>query len=335
MKILVTGAAGFIGFHTARALLARGDQVIGLDNLNSDYDVALKEARLAQLNPHKNFSFHRIDLADATAMDALFAEENPQRVINLAAQSGISGSLENPRAFVESNISGFLNLLENCSNHHVEHLVYASSSSVYGANEALPFSAHDSVDHPLNLHAASKRSSELMAHTYAHLFKLPVTALRLFSVYGPWGRPDAAPFIFTQKILADEAIDVFNNGKHSRDFTHIDDVVRGILLSVDKIAEPNADWNGSIPDPATSSAPYRLYNIGNGRPVELMHLIECVEKATGKAARKNFLPLQPGDFENTLADIDTFNTDVGFEPKITIEEGIENFVAWYRDYYKV
>lgn len=335
MKILVTGAAGFIGFHTALALLARGDQVIGLDNLNSYYDVSLKEARLVQLLEHGNFSFHQIDLTDGAAMDELFGREKPQRVINLAARTEGGYSLENPQTYVETNISGFLNLLENCRNHHVEHLVYASSSSVYGANDAMPFSAHDSAEHPLSLDAASKKSNELMAHTYAHLFKIPVTGLRFFNVYGSWGRPDMAPSIFTKKILAGKAIDVFNNGKHSRDFIHINDAVKGILLTIDKTAEPNMDWNGSVPDPATSAAPYRLYNIGNNQPVSLMHLIECIEKITGKTARKNFLPMQPGDIENTLADINTLNTDVGFEPTISIEEGIEKFIVWYRGYYRV
>lgn len=335
MKILVTGAAGFIGFHTALALLARGDRVIGLDNLNSDYDVSLKEARLAQLLQHKNFCFHKIDLLDCAAMIDLFVSENPQRVINLAAQTRDRNSLENPQAYVGANILGFLNLLENCRNHHVEHLVFASSSSVYGANNAMPFSAHDSADHPLSLNAASNKSNELMAHTYAHLFRIPVTGLRFFTVYGPWGRPDMAPFIFTQKIITGDAIDVFNNGKHSRDFIYIDDAVQGILLALDKIAEPNSDWSGAVPDPATSTAPYRLYNIGNSQSVELMHFIECIEKSTGKTARKNFLPMQPGDIENTIADIDSINTDVDFEPVISIEEGVERLVAWHRDYYKI
>ncbi len=334
MRILVTGAAGFIGYHTAEALLGRGDEVIGLDNLSSYYDVKLKEARLSRLEGRSGFTFHRLDLTDRAGMEHLFSEARPQRVIHLAAQPGVRYSLENPHAYIDSNIVGTLHVLEGCRHNGVEHLVLASSSSVYGANTAMPYSVHQNVDHPLSLYAASKKANELMAHTYAHLYRLPVTALRFFTVYGPWGRPDMAPFIFTRKILAGEPIDVFNNGHHARDFTYIDDIVEGVVRTADKIAAPNPEWSGETPDPATSSAPYRLYNIGSNSPVELMHFIACLEKALGREAKKNFLPMQPGDVPNTFADVDDLVADVGFKPATPIEEGVARFVDWYRSYYR-
>ncbi len=333
MKFLVTGAAGFIGFHTCKALLDRGDEVIGLDNLNSYYDVRLKQARLKQLEGRNGFSFHKLDLVDRKGIEELFATTRPQRVIHLAAQAGVRYSLENPHAYIDSNIVGTLNVLEGCRHNGVEHLVYASSSSVYGANTALPFSVHQNVDHPLSLYAASKKANELMAHTYAHLYRLPVTGLRFFTVYGPWGRPDMALFLFTRKILAGEPIDVFNEGHHARDFTYVDDIVEGVLRTADKVATANPDWNGDHPDPATSNAPYRLYNIGNNNPVDLMHFIACIEKALGREAKKNFLPLQPGDVPKTYANVDALVADVGFKPATPIEDGIAKFIAWYRSYY--
>ena len=334
MRFLVTGAAGFIGYHTAKALLDRGDQVIGLDNLDPYYDVKLKEARLSKLQGRNGFTFHKLDLTDRRRMEALFAQERPQRVIHLAAQAGVRHSLENPHAYIDSNIVGFLHVLEGCRRHGVEHLVYASSSSVYGANTAMPFSVHQNVDHPLSLYAATKKANELMAHTYASLYRLPVTGLRFFTVYGPWGRPDMALFSFTRKILAGEPIDVFNEGHHERDFTYIDDIVEGVVRTADRIAAPNPDWSGDHPDPATSSAPYRLYNIGNNKPVQLMHFIACIETALGREAKKNFLPLQPGDVPKTFADVDDLVADIGFKPATPIEEGIARFVEWYRSYYQ-
>ncbi len=333
MKFLVTGAAGFIGFHTCKALLDRGDEVIGLDNLNSYYDVRLKQVRLNQLEGRNGFSFHKLDLVDRKGIEKLFATTRPQRVIHLAAQAGVRYSLENPYAYLDSNIVGTLNVLEGCRHNGVEHLVFASSSSVYGANTALPFSVHQNVDHPLSLYAASKKANELMAHTYAHLYRLPVTGLRFYTVYGPWGRPDMALFLFTRKILAGEPIDVFNEGHHARDFTYIDDTVEGVLRTADKVATPNPDWSGDDPDPATSNAPYRLYNIGNNNPVDLMHFIACIEKALGLEAKKNFLPLQPGDVPKTYANVDALVADVGFKPATPIEDGIAKFIAWYRSYY--
>ncbi|WP_026380427.1 NAD-dependent epimerase [Afifella pfennigii] len=335
MKVLVTGAAGFIGFHTARKLLARGDVVIGLDNLNDYYDVALKEARLRQIEGHENFHFVRASLEDAEAIGELFLTHKPERVINLAAQAGVRYSLENPHAYIDANIVGFINILEGCRHHAVEHLVYASSSSVYGANTLMPFSVHQNVDHPLSLYAATKKSNELMAHTYAHLYGLPVTGLRFFTVYGPWGRPDMSLFLFTRKILAGEPIDVFNNGHHSRDFTYVDDIVEGVVRTLDRVAQPNPNWSSDAPDPATSNAPYRLYNIGNNNPVELMYFISCIEKAAGREAEKNFLPLQPGDVPKTYADVEALTEAVGFRPRTPIEQGIQNFVKWYRDFYGV
>jgi len=333
MKVLVTGAAGFIGFHTARALLDRDDEVIGLDNLNAYYDVTLKEARLAQLAPRNGFHFVKVGLEDRAAMERLFAEHKPRRVIHLAAQAGVRYSLANPHAYIDSNIVGFLQILEGCRHNGVEHLVYASSSAVYGANTEMPFSVHQNVDHPLSLYAATKKATELMAHTYAHLYRLPVTGLRFFTVYGPWGRPDMSPFIFTDKIIKGEPIDVFNHGRHARDFTYIDDVVQGVVRANDKVAIPDPAWSGDRPDPATSSAPYRLYNIGNHASVQLMDYIACIEKATGKTATKNMLPLQRGDVPATFADVANLKADIGFEPKTPIEEGVRRFVAWYRDYY--
>lgn len=333
MRVLVTGAAGFIGYHTAKALLDRGDEVIGLDNLNAYYDVKLKEARLAQLQGREGFTFHKVDLADRTGMERVFAEVRPRRVIHLGAQAGVRYGMENPHTYVDANVVGTLHVLEGCRLNGVEHLLFASSSSVYGANTSLPFSVHQNVDHPLSIYAATKKANELMAHTYAHLYRLQVTGLRFFTVYGPWGRPDMALFTFTRKILAGEPIDVFNNGHHARDFTFIDDVVEGILRTADRIPQPNPDWSGALPDPATSSAPYRIYNIGNHTPVELMHFIGILEKALGREAKKNFLPLQPGDVPATFADVDDLIDDVGFAPSTPIEEGIARFVEWYRSYY--
>ncbi len=334
MKYLVTGAAGFIGFHTAARLLERGDEVIGLDNINSYYDPSLKEARLAQLTDRKGFTFHRLDLANRNAIALLFDTERPKRVIHLAAQAGVRYGRENPDAYIDSNIVGPQSILEGCRSTKVEHLVFASSSSVYGANTAMPFSIHDNVDHPLSLYAATKKANELVAHSYAHLYGLPVTGLRFFTVYGPWGRPDMALFLFTKKILASEPIDVFNNGHHARDFTYIDDIVEGVVRIADRVAQPNPKWTGDEPDPGTSSAPYRLYNIGNNNPVELMHFIACIEKALGREAKKNFLPLQPGDVPATFADIDDLVADVGYRPSTSIEDGIAKFVDWYRSYYR-
>lgn len=334
-KILVTGAAGFIGFHLSKRLLARGDEVIGLDNLNDYYDVTLKEARLAQLKGQDNFQFVQLDLADREGMATLFAEQRFERVVNLAAQAGVRYSLINPHAYVDSNLTGFMNILEGCRHNEVEHLVYASSSSVYGANTNMPFSIHDNVDHPVSLYAASKKANELMAHTYAHLYRLPVTGLRFFTVYGPWGRPDMALFLFTKAILAGKPIDVFNYGKMRRDFTYVDDIVEGVMRTLDNTATPNPDWDGAQPDPGTSSAPSRLYNIGNNNPVELMDLIGTLEQALGRSAEKNLLPIQPGDVPATYADVDDLMRDVGFKPSTSIEEGVTRFVEWYRDYYQV
>lgn len=333
MKVLVTGAAGFIGAHVSRALLDRGDEVVGIDNLNAYYDVSLKEARLAWLRPYPRFTFIKLDLADRDGMAKLFEGHRPQRVVHLGAQAGVRYSIENPAAYVDSNLVGTSHVLEGCRRYGIEHLVFASSSSVYGANTRMPFSVHDNVDHPLSFYAATKKSNELMAHTYASLFKLPVTGLRFFTVYGPWGRPDMAMFLFTKKILAGEPIDVFNNGAHARDFTYIDDIVEGVVKVTDRVAEPNADWSGMVPDPGTSLAPYRLYNIGNNQPVELMTFISCIETALGMQAKKNFLPLQPGDVPRTFADIDALAEDVGFKPTTSIEFGVAKFVEWYRSYY--
>jgi len=334
-KILVTGCAGFIGFHLAKRLLADGWEVVGLDNLNSYYDVALKEARLAQLEGHPNFVFYKAALEDQGAVEEIFSNNFIKIAINLAAQAGVRYSLERPRVYIDSNVVGFLNILEACRYHNVEHLIFASSSSVYGANQKMPFSVHDNVDHPVSLYAATKKADELMAHTYSHLYGLPVTGLRFFTVYGPWGRPDMALFIFTRSILEGRPIKVFNYGKMRRDFTYIDDVVEGVVRLLDKKPAPDPDWDPVNPDPGTSSAPYRVYNIGNNRPVELDKFIGTLEKALGKTAQKEYLPLQPGDVPETYADVDDLFQAVGFRPVTPIEEGIEKFVAWYKDFYGV
>ena len=334
MKILLTGAAGFIGFHTAKILLDRGDEVVGIDNLNDYYDVSLKEARLAQLTPHKNFKFVKLDLADRVGMPELFAREKFQRVINLAAQAGVRYSLQNPLAYIDSNVVGFANILEGCRHNGVEHLVYASTSSVYGANTNMPFSVTQNVDHPLSFYAATKKANELMAHTYAHLYRLPATGLRFFTVYGPWGRPDMALFLFTKNILAGKPIDVFNYGHHKRDFTFVADIAQGVVRAMDRVAQPNPNWNSDAPDPSTSNAPYRLYNIGNNQPVELMRYIEVLEQCLGKKAEKNMLPLQVGDVPDTYADVQALIDDVGFKPATPVEEGVKRFVEWYVGYYK-
>jgi UDP-glucuronate 4-epimerase len=333
MHVLVTGAAGFIGFHTARVLLERGDTVIGLDNINDYYDVSLKQARLERLIAFPNFRFVKADLADRTAIADLFATERPHRVVHLAAQAGVRYAFDHPHAYADANLTGFLNILEGCRHNGVEHLLYASSSSVYGANTAMPFAVHQNVDHPLSLYGATKKCNELMAHSYAHLFRFPVTGLRFFTVYGPWGRPDMAIFTFTRKIIADEPIDVFNNGRHTRDFTYIDDIVEAVVRTLDHPAQPNPAWDSARPDPATSSAPYRIYNIGNNNPVALMDLIGCIEQALGRTARKNFLPAQPGDMGATYANVDALIADIGFRPATPIQTGIDTFVAWYKDFY--
>jgi UDP-glucuronate 4-epimerase len=335
MKVLLTGAAGFIGMHCAERLLARGDTVVGVDNLNDYYDVALKEARLVRLQKHPGFSFAKIDIADRAAMEALFAHEKPQRVVHLAAQAGVRYSLTNPHAYVESNLVGFINVLEGCRHHHAEHLVYASSSSVYGANKALPFSVHQNVDHPISLYAATKKANELMAHTYSHLYRLPTTGLRFFTVYGPWGRPDMALFLFTKAILAGKPIDVFNNGNMRRDFTYVDDIADGVIRVLDRVAAPDPAFDAANPDPATSAAPWRLYNIGNNEPVELMRYIEEIEGALGRKAAKNLLPMQAGDVGETFADIDALKQDIQFAPKTSVREGVRRFVEWYRAFYGV
>jgi UDP-glucuronate 4-epimerase len=335
MRLLVTGAAGFIGFHTALLLLERGDEVVGLDNLNDYYDVRLKQARLAQLERHPKFRFVKLDLADRSGMSELFAREKFQRVIHLAAQAGVRYSIQNPLAYVDSNVVGTANVLEGCRHNGVEHLVYASTSSVYGANTKMPFSVHQNVDHPLSFYAATKKANELMAHTYAHLYSLPVTGLRFFTVYGPWGRPDMALFLFTRNILAGQPIDVFNFGHHRRDFTYVDDIAQGVVRACDHIPQGNEGWDGDAPDPASSRAPYRLYNIGNNRPVELMRYIELLEQCLGRKAQLNLLPLQSGDVPDTWADIDDLTRDVGYQPSTDVETGIRKFVDWYLDYYRV
>ena len=333
MRILITGAAGFIGSTLAHRLLDRGDDVLGLDNLNDYYDVRLKQARLDRLTPRDGFSFVKAALEDREAIEAAFARFRPQRVVNLAAQAGVRYSLENPRAYVDANIVGFLNVLEACRHGGVEHLVYASSSSVYGSNRKLPFAVEDSVDHPVSLYAASKKANELMAHTYSHLFALPTTGLRFFTVYGPWGRPDMALFLFTRNILAGKPIDVFNHGRHSRDFTYIDDIVDGVIRSLDRVPGPDAGFDPLAPTPASSAAPYRVYNIGNHTPVKLSRYIELIEQATGRTAEKRLLPLQPGDVPDTEADVSALMRDTGYAPSTPVEVGIPRFVAWYRDYY--
>ena len=332
-KILVTGAAGFIGFSLAKRLIERGDEVVGVDNLNDYYDVNLKKARLAQLEGRQGFRFVKMSLEDREGILSLFKEERFDKAVNLAAQAGVRYSLINPYSYIDSNIVGFINLLEGCRHNGVKHFVFASSSSVYGANTKMPFSVHDNVDHPVSLYAATKKSNELMAHTYSHLYQLPCTGLRFFTVYGPWGRPDMALFLFTKAILEGKPIDVFNYGKMQRDFTYIDDIVEGVIRVADKIPQPDLKWSGDRPDPGASRAPYRIYNIGNNNPVELMRFIEVLEKALGKEAAKNLLPLQLGDVPATYADVDDLIRDVGFKPATSIEDGIKRFVEWYKDYY--
>ena len=335
MKVLITGSAGFIGSALAMRLLERGDEVIGIDNLNDYYDVNLKKARLARVAKYPGFTDVRANLEDRAAIAEVFAKHKPNRVVNLAAQAGVRYSLENPHSYVDTNLVGFVNILEGCRHNGVEHLVYASSSSVYGANTKMPFSVHHNVDHPVSLYAASKKANELMAHTYSHLFRLPTTGLRFFTVYGPWGRPDMALFMFTKNILAGQPINVFNYGKHRRDFTYIDDIVEGVIRTLDRIPGPNPDWSSDAPDSATSNAPYRLYNIGNNQPVELMHYIKVLEDCLGKKAEMNLLPLQLGDVPDTYADVEDLVRDVGYKPATSVEDGIARFVAWYRDYFKV
>lgn len=336
MKVLVTGAAGFIGFHVAERLLARGDTVVGLDNLNDYYDPQLKRDRLSQLTEQKNFTFVKAELADRGALEKLFAEEKFQRVVHLAAQAGVRHSIEKPHIYVDSNVTGTLHVLEGCRHNKVEHLVFASTSSVYGLNTEMPFSVHHGVDHPISLYAATKKANELMAHSYAYLYKLPATGLRFFTVYGPWGRPDMALFLFTKAILEERTIDVFNQGNMIRDFTYVDDIAEGVLRALDKIPSASKDWNGKHPDPATSpAAPYRLYNIGNNSPVKLMDFIDCIESEVGKKAKKNFMPIQAGDVPATSADVSDLMRDVGFKPATPIAHGVHNFVRWYRNYYKV
>lgn len=335
MRILLSGCAGFIGFHVAQRLLRRADEVLGIDNLNDYYDVRLKEDRLARLRPHQGFTFQRVDVAERRDLDRVFNEFRPQRVIHLAAQAGVRYSITNPEAYVESNLVGFGNMLEGCRRGKVEHLVYASSSSVYGANATMPFSVHHNVDHPLSLYAASKKANELMAHTYSHLYGLPTTGLRFFTVYGPWGRPDMALFLFTKAILEGRPIDVFNEGRMQRDFTYIDDIAEGVERTMDLVARPNPDWSGFHPDPGSSLSPYRLYNIGNHQPVPLLALIECLEAALGRRAEKRLLPMQPGDVSATYADVEDLVRDTGFKPSTPIEEGVRRFVAWYREYHGV
>jgi len=333
-RYLVTGAAGFIGFHLCRALLARGASIVGLDSLNNYYDVQLKRDRLRQLTSYPAFAFYQIDLVDREQIANLFKNEPCDFVIHLAAQAGVRYSLENPSAYIESNLVGFGNILEACRQQKTTHLVYASSSSVYGGNTKTPFSIHDNVDHPVSLYAATKKANELMAHTYSHLFNLPTTGLRFFTVYGPWGRPDMALFKFTKAILEEQPIDVFNDGNMKRDFTYIDDIVEGTIRAVEKVATPNVAWLGSAPDPGTSSAPYRIYNLGNHQPVELLFFIETLENCLGKKAKKNLLPLQPGDLPETCADLSDVVADLGFKPHTRIEDGIQKFVDWYREYYR-
>ena len=338
MKVLVTGAAGFIGSHVALSLLERGDIVVGIDNLNDYYDVSLKEARLEVISEHSrsaNFSFIKLAIEDREAMAALFSEQQFDRVVHLAAQAGVRYSIENPNAYVDSNIVGFVNILEGCRHNKVEHLVYASSSSVYGANETMPFSEQHNVDHQVSLYAASKKANELMAHTYSHLYNLPTTGLRFFTVYGPWGRPDMALFKFTKAILEGKTIQVYNYGNHRRDFTYIDDIVEGVIRSLDNVAKPNENWDGSNPDPSTSKAPYKVYNIGAQTPVHLLKFIETLESALGIEAKKELLPMQPGDVPDTYADVSSLVEDTGYQPSTDVETGVKAFVDWYRDFYNV
>jgi UDP-glucuronate 4-epimerase len=335
MKVLVTGTAGFIGSTLAHRLLDRGDEVIGIDNLNDYYDVSLKQARLDRLTPKSGFTDIRMDIQDVSGIAKLFAEQKPDRVVHLAAQAGVRYSLENPRAYIDANVHGTLNILEGCRANPVEHLVFASTSSVYGSNTNMPFTVHGNVDHPVSLYAATKKANELMAHNYAHLFSIPCTGLRFFTVYGPWGRPDMALFLFTKNILAGKPIDVFNNGNHTRDFTYVDDIVEGVIRTLDKPATPNPDYDASKPDPASSEAPYRIYNIGSNSPIQLSRYIEVLEECLGKKAEKNLLPLQPGDVPDTYANVDALVKDMGYKPDTPIEVGIKNFVEWYLKYYNV
>jgi len=334
-KVLVTGTAGFVGFFLSQKLLERGDEVIGIDNLSEYYDVKLKQDRLAQLEGKPGFTFYKLDLADRLGMENLFAEHQFDTVAHLAAQAGVRYSIQNPHVYVNSNVVGFLHILEGCRHQKVKHLVFASSSSVYGTNTKMPFSVHDNVDHPVSLYAATKKANELMAHTYSHLYNLPTTGLRFFTVYGPWGRPDMALFTFTKQILSGQPINVFNYGKMRRDFTYVDDIVEGVIRVLDKIPEPNPEWSGNDPDPGSSKAAYRIYNLGNNQPIELIRFIEVLEEKLGIKAEKNLLPLQPGDVLETFADVDDLARDVGFKPNTPIEVGIENFVNWYRSYYQV
>ena len=333
-KIIVTGSAGFIGSSVCIKLLERGDIIIGVDNQNDYYDPKIKDARLQKLTKFPNYQHYKIDISNQKSMSDLFSSHKIQKVINLAAQAGVRYSMQNPLAYINSNIVGFAHILENCRKHKIEHLVYASTSSVYGANTKMPFSEHDSVNHPLSVYAASKKSNELMAHTYSYLYQLPTTGLRFFTVYGPWGRPDMALFKFTKAILDGETIDVFNNGKHTRDFTYIDDIVKGVIKTLDRPASINTNWNGKIPDPATSKAPWSIYNIGNNKPVQLMDYIDALEKALGRKAKINFLPLQPGDVPDTYANIDNLEKEFNYKPLTSVVDGIANFVEWYKSYYQ-
>lgn len=333
MKVILTGAAGFIGMHTALRLLARGDTVVGVDDLNAYYEVELKQRRLAQLRQHPGFGFQRMNIADREAMAALFARERPQRVVHLAAQPGVRYSLTNPYAYIDANVNGFITVLEGCRQHGVEHLVYASSSSVYGGNTVMPFAERHGVDHPVSLYAATKKANELMAHTYSHLFRLPTTGLRFFTVYGPWGRPDMAPFLFTRAILEGRAIDVFNHGDMLRDFTYVDDIVEGVVRVLDKPATPDAGFDAASPDPSASSAPYRIFNIGNSQPVPLLEFIGALERALGRSAAKNFLPLQPGDVPATSADTSALQSWIGFSPHTPLDAGVRRFIDWYKSHY--
>jgi len=334
-KIIVTGSAGFIGFSLSIKLLERGDNIIGIDNHNDYYDPKLKDERLERLNKYSNYKHYKVDLSNRQSLDEIFKNYKIKKVINLAAQAGVRYSMENPLAYINSNIVGFANILENCRNHNVEHLVYASSSSVYGANTKMPFSENESVNHPLSVYAASKKSNELMAHTYSHLYQLSTTGLRFFTVYGPWGRPDMALFKFTKNILEEKPIDVFNHGKHTRDFTYIDDIVKGVIKTLDNPATSNRDWNSDQPDPATSKAPWRVYNIGNNKPVQLMDYIAALEKTLGIKAKINFLPLQPGDVPDTSANVENLEKQFNYKPSTSVTEGVFKFVEWYKDYYKI
>ncbi len=335
MKILVTGSAGFIGFSLCKRLLDKGDIIIGIDNHNDYYDPKIKDSRLEQLKKYPNYKHYRLDLNDQKGLEKIFYEYKPLKVVNLAAQAGVRYSMENPLAYINSNVVGFAHILENCRHNNVEHLVYASTSSIYGANTKMPFSEHDSANHPLSVYAASKKSNELMAHSYSNLYKLPTTGLRFFTVYGPWGRPDMALFKFTKNILEEKSIDVFNHGKHTRDFTYIDDIVEGIIKTIDNTATTNSDWNSKQPDPATSNVPWRIYNIGNNKPVHLMDYIDALEKSLGKKAKINYLPLQPGDVPDTYASTDNLNKKFNYKPTTSVIDGVSKFVKWYKNYYKI